>query len=364
MDRKLFDDLKKFGHDVDLNIFEFLKKFEAYTEEQGSATDRAILLYEQYLDKEVQLELVDKASNYKLMRHWLIKKFGDIKVICDNIVKSIAKERMPGDSASHQTLTVYYRKLNSVIKKLQELSKTVDLPQSELEAHIYSSEFLAKLLKFVPRRTKLEFMEKLMYSGEDVHRVKGKGAFSVLSTVVFCHFTSHSAASSDEEPQDKPHKERPVHKKKSVHAVKVLEDSSEESDNSASYQGSRKKKLKYPCCLVDHDHEIGKCPEFFKLTPTERFDKKDEGLQICHTCFGPRELCMKICKNMKKLPEKLICWDCKRWADKHGRSPLNILYCKREEHKKPDNKTILESLRSWLPGFDPNKHQGAIEVAA
>ena len=73
---------------------------------------------------------------------------------------------------------------------------------------------------------------------------------------------------------------------------------------------------------------------------------------------------MKICKNMKKLPEKLICWDCKRWADKHGRSPLNILYCKREEHKKPDNKTILESLKSWLPGFDPNKHQGAIEVAA
>ena len=161
-DTKLYEGLGKFGDDSDMNIFEFLGKFEAYTSEQGSAKERATLLYEQYLQRDVQLELVDQAHDYKLMRAWLLSRFGEIKIITDNILKIVARKELPEDFASNKTLTAYYRKLNSAIKKVQELSKTVDMPIEELNAHIYSAEFIAKLIRYVPRLAVNAFMDKLV----------------------------------------------------------------------------------------------------------------------------------------------------------------------------------------------------------
>ena len=376
LDKKLYDGLKKFGEDSDIHIFEFLKKFEAYTEEQGTAQERAVLLYEQYLQKDVQLELVDKAENYNLMRQFLINKFGDVKVITDNIIKVVAKENIPDDSSSHSVLTDYYRKLNSVMKKLQELSKTVDMPVAELEAQIYSSEFMTKLLKYVPRRSVSEFMEKMISSGQDLARIKGSAAFRLLSDCIHTHFSAHSAAARVDSANNLKSGDKTSQRRRTIHNVDVSPDDSEDEDinHAAHYQGTIKKpsksssknkqtpKLISPCIVTNHSHEIGECAEFFTMSPVQR--QKLGKKKICFTCMQPRDACSKQCSNLKKMPEKLICTKCKEWADKNERAPLNVLFCKKKDHDKPSNTEMVTALQEWLKGFTPGKIQAPIQLAA
>jgi len=101
------------------------------------------------------MEFHEMKENYTEMRKWLIERFGDVKVITENILKKLAKETIPDDAISSVTVTNYYRKLNSVLIKIKELNKTVNMPAEELNAHIYSSEFISKLLGFVLQRANL-----------------------------------------------------------------------------------------------------------------------------------------------------------------------------------------------------------------
>ena len=48
LNKKLYENLQKFSIHSEINIFEFLRRFELYTEEQGSPTERAELLYNSY----------------------------------------------------------------------------------------------------------------------------------------------------------------------------------------------------------------------------------------------------------------------------------------------------------------------------
>ena len=80
LDRKYFEGLKAFHKDSEMNIFEFISRFEALTEEQGTAKERAILLFETYLSKEIQMDIFNRKDDYQLMRIWLIRQFGDVTV--------------------------------------------------------------------------------------------------------------------------------------------------------------------------------------------------------------------------------------------------------------------------------------------
>ena len=365
LDKKLYDGLKQFGEDSELHIFEFLQKFEAYTEEQGTAKERATLLYEQYLHTNIQLELVDKSTDYSYMKKWLIKRFGEVKVITDNVLKLVSKERIPTDCSSDLASASYYRRLNSVVKKLQELSKTVDLPNDELITHIYSSEFLAKLLRYVPRRTELEFRERLAYNGEDVDHIKGRAAFSTLAMTIYSHFSALSGAVRHIELDTKEElqKEKTSIKKKSVQKAK------EESTHGVHFQGVKSKKdqsdkqrFRHPCTLPQHTHEVGECAEFYTKTPKERqqLGKK----KVCFTCMGPKVKCAKLCANLNNVPIEAICQKCKEWADSKNLSPLNVLYCKNKKHQKPDNQVVLDALKSWIKGFKPASIQAPVQLAA
>ena len=67
-------------------------------------------------------------ENYTEMRiliiELIIERFGDVKVITDNILKKLAKEMIPDDAISSVVVTNSYRKLNSALIKLKELNKT------------------------------------------------------------------------------------------------------------------------------------------------------------------------------------------------------------------------------------------------
>ena len=136
---------------------------------QGSAKERATFLFD-YLH--VQMELHEMKEN------------NDFKVITDNILKKLAKEMIPDDDISSVAVTSSYRKLNSALIKIKELNKTVNMPAEELNALIYSSVFISKLLSFVLQRAKFAFRQELMSENEGYRRVRGAKPFSILAATV------------------------------------------------------------------------------------------------------------------------------------------------------------------------------------
>ena len=386
LDKKFYEDLKRFSENSEVNIFEFLKKFEAYTEEQGSAKERATLLFEHYLHENVQMELHEMKENYTEMRKWLIERFGDVKVITDNILKKLAKEMIPDDAISSVAVTNYYRKLNSVLIKIKELNKTVNMPAEELNAHIYSSEFMSKLLGFVPQKAKFAFRQGLMSENEDYRRVRGAKSFSILAATIFKRFELNDSSTKDDTAasvskiprNSKPEKIFSPRNKKTVHSADVSyqgtsedetdQDSAHFQKRSPSHKGKQyktqdssknSKNLKHPCCLKNHSHEIGECQEFFEKSPTSR--KQLTQRQNCFTCLGSFEDCKGGCRN--KVPIDLLCLECKEWADHNGKSGLNVLICKNSEHTKPDDETLTGILQKYLVNFNPINWQGSIKLA-
>ena len=385
LDKKLYEGMKRFGENSEINVFEFLKKFESLTEEQGTAAERATLLYENYLSKEIQMDLIERKDCYQLMRMWLINQFGDVKVITDNILRTLSKEIIPSDSVPSQNSTSYYRKLNSVIKRVLELSRTVDMPIEELEAHIYGSDFMAKLTTYLPEKAKFDYIDKLMSAGLDHRRIRGEPSFAILSATVQRHFCLNESSSSIEAAYGhtrtknlKPDRQTPPKRKRGSYAVQVEEDE-EDVPVAVHYQDGPKKSqsqgknktnkspgkkstnFKFPCVIKDHSHEIGECAEFFTITSYVRrsycFKSRN-----CLTCLGKFENCKSGCT--VKLPPELICPECKTWSDQNNLPVKNILVCTFKNHTKPDNQTLVDALDKYFKHFDPNKVKVTVKLAA
>ena len=104
--------------------------------------------------------------------------------------------------------------------------------------------------------------------------------------------------------------------------------------------------LRFPCPLDNHKHETTACTQFFGLCPKERWNRI-ERRRVCYTCMKPRDVCKgPKCSNYKKVPEILLCSGCADVADKRGWAPLNILYCRKADHKEL-RAPIAEIKRAW-----------------
>ena len=389
IDDKIYEGLKKFGEDSEVNIFEFLKRFESFTEEKGSAKERATYLFEKFLHKDIQLMLVEDKDDYAKMRAWLISRYGDVRTITDNIINVIARENLPSDDTPTIRLTNYYRKLDFVVKRIQELGKTVDMPIGDLEAHIYSYEFLNRLISYTPQKAKFELFDKLIAANVNVLRIRGKEAFLELSKMVHKHFVMNESASRSDsvnvsnQKQRNPEKHQSPKKKKSAHSVRKKSDTSDgeedvcpgvhfnkaappkkdkrdRTDSQAKKKGTIDSKFKFPCSLKNHNHELGECQEYFNTTAKDR--KTAAKYKNCFSCLGQFAKCKPKCK--AKVPDDLICKECKDWADKNDKAPMNVLLCTDKSHTKPNNKDLLDSLKELLKGFNPSKVTGPVKLAA
>ena len=384
LDAKLFEGLKKFTATSDINIFEFLSKFEAFTEEKGTPKERATLLYESYLQKEIQLMLIDYRENYQKMRTWLITRFGDVKVMTDNILRCIINDCIPTDITSSIQLTDYYRKLNSVFKRIQELERTPDMPVTRLKNYIYSTTFLEKLAALLPEKASFEFLKSHSANNQDLYTIEGKEAFHTMANVVadiFYMNDTKTRMESSKANQNKKHKTQeensPKKRNRGAHAADVQDSSDEDDqDKSAHFQkqspkpkNSAKQKKSSPKgsrlnfnfpCPLHSTHELGSCRDFFKATPNTRF--RSIFRRNCSRCLGPKWMCKGQCDT--DVPEIFLCPECTTYADQNNRVTNNILVCSRKDHSKPDEKDLLEPLKKYFTSFNPKEVQGKILLTA
>ena len=165
LEKKIHENLEKFTRESELNVFEFLRRFEQLVDEQGTEENKAELLYENYLSNDLKDEILLHKRSFEHMKNWLIHQCGDVKDITRNIIQPITKAMLPSETSTVYEATSYYRKLYAGIQKIQELKETKEMPQGELEDYIHSNEFLLKLTGMLPARSQAAYMDKLVIRG-------------------------------------------------------------------------------------------------------------------------------------------------------------------------------------------------------
>ena len=115
-------------------------------------------------------------------------------------------------------------------------------------------------------------------------------------------------------------------------------------------------KMKFPCALKDHKHEVSQCPKFFKMSPVAKW-KSVSRSRVRYTCLRPRLVCTeKLCSFSKKIPDVLKCQICAPWAESKGLAPLSVLFCAKKSHG--DARAPLNVLKSAL-----EKYIGKLETS-
>ena len=65
--------------------------------------------------------------------------------------------------------------------------------------------------------------------------------------------------------------------------------------------------LKFLCPLGIHKHKVSMCPEFFNLSPLDRWEKIEKG-RMCYSYLKPKNVCRgKKCSYISNIPEVLKC---------------------------------------------------------
>jgi len=193
LEKKIHENLAKFTRESELNIFEFLRRFEQLLDDRGTEENKAELLHENYLSEDLKDEILPHKKNFENMKTWLIQQCGDVKDITRNIIIPITKTQKPSDTSTVNDNTSYYRKFYAGLQKIQELRETQEMPKDELQEYIYSNEFLRKLTALMPSRTQETYMDKLQIRGLDPFKMKGEETFNALAATVSMHFKTAQA---------------------------------------------------------------------------------------------------------------------------------------------------------------------------
>ena len=367
----LYDTIPVFDNNSDIDIFDFLKRFEASTEDFEFDHERALLLYNKFLSPVLQEETTKFKNDYDAMKRTLIHRYGDPKTIMHNLLSPVTKDHIPDSSDIVKSLS-YLRKLQSTLEKISSMLSAKD--NEDVESYIYSQDFLHHLLTLVPQDAKNEFFKIMDRCNEDTIRIKGRTAFKLLLNSVneayqladrSCRTKANIAPPS--KAKKEPERARQV---KTFHANETGNESDDSNDSHSTYTSAigpnqalfeRKEakppkpvsKTKFPCLIPNHKHSIAECREFFLKTPLERVElKKKFRYRYCSTCLQSSELCKgRTCGN-NEVPDVLVCNDC-RIQSKPGRPriPFCVLFCFSDKHQKPSNASLLEGLEKYIPGF-------------
>ena len=360
-------EVKPFEAKGDQNVFEFLKDFETLT--YGWPDNlKAELMHKKYLSKFIKAKTVSLESNYKKLREFLVENYGDGLDIIEAIISDLEDKGKP-TSNSYKHRAEYFTTIIGAIRRIEKLCEYPSINDVDVKRNLHSKATLKRLIKLLTPADRTNFYRQ---ADEDLDPKRMRGPDALKEYLNFCSKECTALEEADDE-RFEPSKANKDKGKKSVHSVhsqKAQSSDTEGEENSvhniSKTSGAKKKaqtgwyneRHKFPCGLQGHNHEVGKCAEFFSSTAKERRMKVET--RICWSCLGPREKCLKRCVN--EIPEGLICNDCKRNAA--GRTPLQVLMCTNTSHTKPNITEISELLEQRYPGYTRSVMDNAVVLSA
>ena len=380
---KLYDSMPKFSRQSDITVFEFFRRFAAYTEDFDILEEKAELLYNKFLSPSIQDEVSEYKHDYEAIKRVLTHRYGDLKTITTDILSPVIKLVKPNRQDDVNICLEYYRSLNSALQRINKLLTSDDIPQDEAKEYIFSQDFLHLLLSFMPYDAKSKFVDKMQVMDEDTVRIRGKTAFKLIINSVYLCYQSHDTAARTEAPPGQEMRKNKTDKSKvvKIHSAtnepKSTSDSDSENDrelptSSVNFQSkpvSTKptSQLKFPCILDGHKHQLNECREFFFKSPKERIEERKKfAYRHCLVCLQSSDLCnSKRCSNIEHIPTELVCKECKKIAKTNPRrSVYSVLFCFNPQHTKPSNLELLKAIENYVPGFIPDNLKAPVNIAS
>ena len=398
--KSLAESIPKFKADGKITIYEFLKSVDEHTQNEYTTLEKAKLLVAK-LDDKIKMEISTCADDYSKVKAFLIKKYGQVRDIVIAKVSVIKSAKHPGQISSNQM--DYYKKVYITLQQIASLHQTSQLPEGKLFEHIYKTDFVMDIIGILPKYVKSKYLESMVKFDKAFSDLEGKEAYDLLLKICKTECSKLELElqlpASDQRYDEKSHpkEKRSSPKKIQTNAIdstikppkqrersdSVSSRNSQSSNTSKKGDGkvhnasaeTRKQRpkekasknpprnvwydtsLKFPCPIgshIDNPHEIGTCQEFFAMSAKA---KKTDGYQkLCWSCMGPRDKCYPKCSQYKKMPNLLICPECKDDAQSLKKTPFCILMCSNDNHTKPNIEDLLNELAKWFPGFQKSSN--------
>ena len=391
---KLYDSLDKFSFKSDIDVFEFVKRFECITSDFEIPSERAELLYTKYLDGNIQDELIKYRDDYDAMKRLLMERYGDVRTMVNNALDPIMKDGPPKHSADLKTKLMYFRKFQSSLQKINKLLSSADIDTNQLGMYVYGHDFMKILLHHVPEWCVDTYIDSMQALNQSIARVSGKIAFDTMVSSVDWLYQKYDDLARTEIPYSSKESLK-LNRKDKVKTDKVVNhvtnpnptfsESSTEADLSdyesdsdpttnvfQAYRsrndikkGKKTAKDTFPCILKGHKHAIHECVEFFLHTPKERVEhRKEFQFKHCTLCLQSSEECKyKKCVNIKDIPKILVCRDCKELTKTQHKACYSVFFCFNDAHKKPSNNDMIQALEQYIPNFKGSLLNSPINVA-
>lgn len=378
---KLYEALPKFTPRSEIDIYEYLRRFENLTHEYEIPEEMAELLYAKHLSPSIQDEVVSVKENYNKMKLLLLQRYGDLQTITNNILSNISREVLP-NTANLSTKLDFYRKLQSSIQKINKLLAIPDVNADEVEDFVFGHDFLKRLLQLLPEPAHEQFLSSMSDLDQDTKRVRGKVAFKTILTSVNkiyekydsmvrnVDIDSFQSSSKYRKDKDKPLRQANHVGPKEDDSTDSSIDTDGEPVTNVHFQDKLKKEKsvssrKFPCTIIGHKHSLSDCVEFYLKTPKERVEVRREiKFKHCTLCLQSNNECRyKKCSNYKSVPKTLVCGECRELFKTRKKACYSIFFCINDKHTKPSNSEILLALEQYITGFKSSLLNAPINLA-
>ena len=388
--KSLYDALPKFSSHSEIDIFEFLRRFENLTTDFEIPEEKSEFFYSKYLTPPLQDEVVKVKENYEKMKALLLNRYGDLDTLTSNILVIVTKEKMPSSNSDFGVKLTYYRKLQSAFQKIDKLIAIPDVSTKEVEDFIFGHQFLKQLSQLLPEPVLETFVDAMNDLGQNITKIRGRIAFKTMlnCTNRMYEKIDSMTRNTDFFSVDKLRKDKEKHKSSNLkhanHTHAGNDSSSSDDDDNDNKQlksvhfqskdrfGDKKERpvssKKFPCIFKDHKHNLSECVEFFLLSPKDRVErKKDISFKYCTFCLQSNKECkFRHCSNVKRVPEVLQCKDCVTNAKNNNPKPkaaYSIFFCINDKHIKPSNTDILKGLEEFVPNFTSSLLNAPVNLA-
>ena len=317
----------------------------------GPKAIKADKLYNHFLSTGIKSQIPNLSTDFDGMKTWLISEYGRIEVIVGEMVTELEKRRRSTNPEPQERLEL----LMAIITTIAKLKSLVPhLPGIDINVHITNHTFLTRIKNLLQSEDSIGLSISLSDRGLNARIMSGQETLDAL--MVYCKKVTDALEPIVSKLRSKP-KIKAVHQVSeentgvkvaavSVPVVNVSRAPEKKWVRPAPWWTTG---LKFPCGMMNHDHEVFTCPDFFQMTPGDRRDYIPPN-RVCRTCLGPRDLCQtgRICSN--KVPSKIICPGCDKFARSKQLSPHNVLFCMqtKPDHAKPPLSELLEAFNKYF----------------
>ena len=348
-----------------VNVYEFLDIFNSTYAGVASASERADLLYRDFLSDAIRTQCISKSEDFSGLKTWLIDQFGDLSFILNQMIVALEGAKLPQANDVPARLS-FFNAISRFFFRTEKLSRCEAIESSAVNTFMSSLTTMHRLIQILPDLDENDLINKFRAQGINTTQPHGQAALSTYKA--FVHSRVEDLQRSKDKISNRPSQQplRPKQKTVQIASSNPLEAESSSSVMAAAPQTQWwTNGLFVPCPIVGHDHEVSTCAEFFRLTPAKRREgSKVEARRMCWSCLRPRALCKGQCLNAK-IPDILRCPGCAEQAKSKGLSPLCILFCTQSDHDslKPSPKDVHAALKKYLKAMPPSVNPDTIVFA-